>query len=33
VHHQRKTRGWTLGPRDRETGKRTLEPPKVVLRR
>jgi hypothetical protein len=33
VHHGRKTRGWKLGPRDPESGKRTLAPPAVVLRR
>ncbi len=33
VHHKRKTRGWKLGPRDPKTGKRTLDPPAVVLRR
>lgn len=27
IHHQRKTRGWRLGPPDPETGKRRLEPP------
>ncbi|HEX4490247.1 MAG TPA: DUF222 domain-containing protein, partial [Acidimicrobiia bacterium] len=27
VDHDRKTRGWNLGPRDPETGKRTLTPP------
>jgi hypothetical protein len=33
VHHRRKTQGWKLGPRDPKSGKRTLEPPAVVLRR
>jgi hypothetical protein len=33
IHHRRKTLGWKLGPRDPKTGKRTLEPPAVVLRR
>jgi hypothetical protein len=33
VCHRRKTQGWVLGPRDPKTGKRTLEPPEVVLRR
>ena len=33
VHHDRKTRGWKLGPRDPKTGKRTLERPAVVVRR
>ena len=32
VHHRRKTRGWKLGPRDPQTGKRTLERPAVVTR-
>jgi hypothetical protein len=27
IDHERKTRGWKLGPRDPVTGKRTLEPP------
>jgi hypothetical protein len=27
VDHDRKTRGWNLGPRDPVTGKRRLEPP------
>ena len=27
VHHRRKTQGWKLGPRDAQTGKRTLCPP------
>jgi Domain of unknown function (DUF222) len=27
VHHRRKTQGWKLGPRDPNTGKRTLSPP------
>ena len=27
VHHRLKTQGWTLGPRDPTTGKRTLRPP------
>jgi hypothetical protein len=33
VCHRRKTQGWKLGPRDPKTGKRTLDPPPVVLRR
>ena len=33
IHHGRKTRGWILGPRDEKTGKRTLKPPEVGLRR
>jgi hypothetical protein len=27
VHHLRKSKGWTLGPTDPVTGKRTLRPP------
>jgi hypothetical protein len=27
IHHDRKTRGWILGPRNPTTGKRTLTPP------
>jgi hypothetical protein len=26
-HHQLKTKGWILGPRNPATGKRTLRPP------
>jgi hypothetical protein len=33
IHHRRKTRGWKLGPRNPNTGKRTLNPPTVVERR
>ena len=33
VHHKRKTRGWKLGPPDPHTGKHTLHPPDIVVRR
>jgi 5-methylcytosine-specific restriction endonuclease McrA len=29
VHHRRKTKGWKLGPRDGQTGKRTLRAPDI----